>query len=399
MNGSNGSIRIATIRGIPLFINTTWILVFVFFLWSFATSYFPGRYPGWTGQAYFAAALTTTLLFFASIVVHELGHALTAARFGIGTRRITLSPIGGLAEIEREAETPAQEGAIAVAGPITSLLLGALFLGLYAIVRSFNVPFGGITVYLGWVNIALALFNLIPGYPMDGGRVLRAVVWAVTKSYLRGTRVAAQVGALVAIGFVGIGVLLLLNGQVVNGIILAFIGWFVVTSGQRSVQQLSLQQELTGVTVEHVMTRDFAVVQAGATLAQVINETFLAYNTRVGAVEGGGRFVGIVTLNDVVRIPHDNWEETRVEAVMTPMARLISVAPTDQVLSALARIQGESFGQLPVVVDGHIVGLLTRSDLLRFVQLRTALHLPPTTGDDRKPPPQAVEVEQVSQTI
>jgi len=146
------------------------------------------------------------------------------------------------------------------------------------------------------------------------------------------------------------------------------------------------------------MTRDFATVHAGATLAQVVNETFLASNTRVGAVEQGGWFVGLVTLNDVVRIPHDRWEETRVEAVMIPMARLVSVAPTDQVLAAIERIQGGGFGQLPVVVDGHIVGLLTRNDLLRFVQLRSALHLPPTTGDDRKPP-QTVEIEKVSQPV
>lgn len=394
----NGSFRIATIRGIPVSISASWIIVFVLFLWSFAASYYPDRYPGWTTQAYFVAGLTTTLFFFASIVVHELGHALIASRFGIRTRRITLLPIGGLAEIEREAQKPFQEFAIAIAGPVTSLLLGALFLGLYVIVHPFSVPLGGITAYLGWVNIALAVFNLVPGYPMDGGRVLRAIVWGLTKSYSRGTRVAASVGSLIAYGFIFIGVVLVFNGQIANGIILAFIGWFVLMSAQGNVQQLTLQQELMGVTVEHVMTRDFAVVQAGATLTQVINETFLAYNTRAGSVEQGGRFVGIVTLSDVVRVPQDRWEGTRVEAVMIPMARLISVAPTDQVLAALERLQQGSFNQLPVIANGHIVGLLTRNDLLRFVQLRAALHLPPTTGDDSKPP-QAVEIEKVSQPV
>jgi Zn-dependent protease len=392
----NGSIRIATIRGIPVSISASWLIVFVLFLWSFAASYYPDRYPGWTTQAYFAAGLTTTLLFFASIVVHELGHALIAARFGILTRRITLLPIGGLAEIEAEPQKPAQEFAVGIAGPVTSLLLGGLFLGLYLIVHRFSVPLGGITAYLGWVNIALAVFNLVPGYPMDSGRVLRAIVWGRTKSYSRGTRVAASVGSLIAYGFIAIGVILVFNGQIANEIILAFVGWFVLTSAQGNVQQLTLQQELTGITVEHVMTRDFAVVQAGATLAQVINETFLAYNTRAGAVEQGGRFVGIVTLSDVVRIPQDRWEETRVEAVMIPMVRLIAVAPTDQVLAALERIHAGSFNQLPAVAEGHIVGLLTRSDLLRFVQLRAALHLPPITGDDSKPPPL---IENVSQPM
>jgi len=381
----NGSIRLGTIRGIPLSISASWIIVFVLFLWSFAAAYYPDRYPGWTTQAYYAAGLTTTLLFFASIVVHELGHALVASRFGIRTRQITLLPIGGAAEIEREAEKPAEEFAIGIAGPLTSLLLGALFLGLYFASRPISVPLGGIAVYLGLVNIALAAFNLIPGYPMDGGRVLRAIVWARTKSYSRGTRVAASVGSLVAYGFIAVGVVLLFNGQIANGVILAFTGWFVLTSAQGSVQQLTLQQELTGVAVEQVMTRDFAVVQAGTTLAQVIEGTFLAYNTRVGAVEQGGRFVGIVTLSDVMRVPQDRWQGTAVEAAMVPVARLTSVGPGDQVLAALEQIHEGSFNQLPVVAEGHIVGLLTRSDLLRFVQLRAALHLPPTTGDDSKP--------------
>ena len=156
----NGSIRIATVRGIPIAISPSWLIVFALFLWSFAASYYPSQYPGWTTRAYYAAGLATALLFFAAIVVHELGHALTAARFGIRTRRITLWPLGGLAEIERDPERPAQEFAVALAGPATSLLLGALCLGLAALVAPLSAPLGGIAAYLGMTNIALALFNL-----------------------------------------------------------------------------------------------------------------------------------------------------------------------------------------------------------------------------------------------
>ena len=377
----NGSIRIATIRGIPIAISTSWIIVFALFLWSFAASYYPSQFPGWTTRAYYAAGLATALLFFAAIVVHELGHALTAARFGIRTRRITLWPLGGLAEIESEPERPAQEFAVALAGPATSLLLGALCLGLTALVAPFSEPLGGIAAYLGMANIALALFNLIPGYPLDGGRVLRALVWGVTRSYARGTRVAAAIGSVVAYGFIVGGVILLFNGFLANGVLLAFIGWFVLMGAQGSAQQVTLQQELAGVTVGQVMTRDVATARAGATLAQLIDETFPAHNARAGAVERDGRFVGLVTLSDVARVPQGRWAETPVEAVMTPLARLVSVMPADQVLAALERIQGGSFNQLPVVADGHIVGLLTRHDLLRFVQLRAALHPPQTTAD------------------
>ena len=382
----NGSIRIATIRGIPVLISTSWIIVFVLFLWSFAVSYYPDRYPGWTTQAYFAAGLATTLLFFASVVIHEFGHALTAARFGIRTRRITLLPIGGLAEIEREPERPTQEFAVAIAGPATSLLLGALSFGLYALVAPFSVPLGGIAAYLGMANVALALFNLIPGYPLDGGRVLRALIWGATGSYERSTRVVAGIGSVIAYGFIVGGVVLLFNGYLANGVILAFIGWFVLLGAQGSVQQLTLQQELAGVTIGQVMTRHFVSVRVGATLAQVVEETFLARNVRVGAVGQGGRFAGLITLGDVARVPQDHWPETLVEAVMVPLARLICAMPGDRVLDALGQIQDGGFNQLPVVADGHIVGLLTRTDLLRFVQLRAVLHLSPVKGDDRRPP-------------
>ncbi len=390
----NGSIRIGTIRGIPLFVSPSWLIVFVLFLWTFSASYYPDRYAGWTGQAYFSAGLMTTILFFASVIVHEFGHALVAARVGIRTRRITLLPIGGLAEIEREAERPSHEFAIAIAGPITSLLLGGLFFGLYFLLHPVNVPLGGITAYIGWANIGLGLFNLVPGYPMDGGRVLRAIVWGATKSYSRGTRVAARVGSVVAYLFIFIGVTLLFRGQIANGAILAFIGWFILTNAQGTVQQLALQQGLGGIVVDAVMTRVFATVETSVPLSQVVNAAFLTQNTRVAAVMHGGRFVGFVTLLDIMRVPQEQWGSVRADAVMIPTHRLVTVRPTDPALAAIQRMQQGDLNQLPVVLDGQMVGLLTRDDILRFLHLRESLHLPPAAGDDRRPPPATEEVPQ-----
>jgi Zn-dependent protease len=389
----NGSIRIGTIRGIPLQISTSWLIVFVLFLWTFASSYYPDRYEGWTSQAYFAAALVTVVLFFASIVVHELGHATIAARYGIRTRSITLLPIGGIAEIEREAQKPSEEFAIAIAGPVTSLLLGGLFFGLYYLLHPISVPLGGITAYLGLVNIFLGVFNLLPGYPMDGGRVLRAIVWGGTKSYSRGTRVAANVGSLVAYAFIFFGVTLLFRGQVANGVILAFTGWFILSSAQGSVQQLTLQRGLTGVSVDHVMTREFATVESATPLAQVVSDTMLAHNARSAAVEHYGRFVGFLTLADLMRAPQDQWATVRADAVMIPRGRLATAAPAEPALTALGRMQAGDYNQMPVVAGDEMVGLLTRNDVLRFLQLRESLHLP-TTGDDSKPPAMVEEVPQ-----
>jgi Zn-dependent protease/CBS domain-containing protein len=388
-----GSIRIGTIRGIPLQISATWLIVFVLFLWTFAASYYPDRYEGWTSQAYFAAALITVVLFFASIILHELGHATIAARTGIRTRSITLLPIGGVAEIEREAEKPSEDFAIAIAGPITSFLLGGLFLGLHFLLKSINVPLGGITAYLGLANLFLGVFNLLPGFPMDGGRILRAIVWGATKSYTRGTQVAGWVGSLVAYIFIFFGVSLLFRGQSANGVILAFTGWFILSNAQASVQQVTLQRDLGGVTVSQVMMRTFPTVQSGETIAQVITETFLAQNTRFAAVEQNGRFVGLVTLADLMRVPREQWGTVRAEPTMIPRGRLVTARPDESVLTVLHRMQENDHNQLPVIADDHMVGLLTRNDILRFVQLRASLHLPPT-GDDRKPPATPEQVPQ-----
>jgi Zn-dependent protease/CBS domain-containing protein len=381
-----GSIRIGTIRGIPLFINASWLIVFGLFVWLLGTSYFPEMYPGWTGQAYFAAGIVTTILFFASLIVHEFGHALTAEQFGIHTRRITLLPIGGLAEIEREPAKASQEFAIAIAGPLTSLLLGGIFLGLSFLVDPVGVALGGIAAYLGVVNMFLAVFNLIPGFPMDGGRVLRAIVWGITKSYTRATRIAAGIGSVIAFGFIGVGILLAFSGLIVTGIMLVLVGWFIVTSARASVSQLALQRDLAGVTVAQVMTRDVAAIQMDTTLADAVNGTFLARNRRVAAVLWSDRFVGIVTLADVMRVPHERWEWARVEEVMVPAARLVTAQLSDPALAAIQRMGQADVNQLPVIEDGHLIGILSRNDVLRFVQLRELLHLPSAPSDDRSPP-------------
>jgi Zn-dependent protease/CBS domain-containing protein len=380
-----GSIRIGTIRGIPLQISASWLIVFVLFLWTFAASYYPDRYAGWTSQAYFAAALITVVLFFASIVLHELGHATIAARSGIRTRSITLLPIGGIAEIEREAEKPGEEFAIAIAGPITSALLGGIFIGLHFLFKPINVPVGGITAYLGIVNFFLAVFNLLPGFPMDGGRVLRAAVWGATKSYSRGTQVAARVGSFVAYVFIFFGMTLLFRGQIANGIILAFTGWFILTNAQASIQQLTFQRGLGGVMVDQVMTRQFPTVQARQTLAQIVSETFLAQNSRAAAVEEEGRFVGFLTLADMMRVPQDQWHTVRAHAVMIPSGSLTICHPGESALTALERMQEGDYNQVPVIADGHMVGLLTRNDILRFLRLRQTLHTP-SADDDAGPP-------------
>lgn len=385
-----GNIRIGTIRGIPLFISTSWIIVFVLFLWTFASSYYPGRYPNWSGAAYFSAALVTVILFFASVVAHELGHATIAARTGIRTRRIVLLPIGGVAEIEREAEKPGDEFAIAIAGPITSAILGGLFVALSALAAQINQPLEAITSYLGFTNFYLAAFNLIPGFPMDGGRILRAAVWGGTKSYARGTRVAVAVGSVVAYIFIAVGVSLIfglgpLAPSLANGLILAFIGWFVLSSGQATVQSIGMQQNYAGITVAQVMTPALPTVEANTPLVAVVGDLFLAHNVRAAAVTQGGQFAGFLSVTDVMRVPQEQWGTTLVGMVMVPRHRVVTAAPNEPILQALTKLGQRDLNQLPVLAAGEqIVGVLSRGDFVRYLQLREALHVP-APNDDRPP--------------
>lgn len=380
-----GNIRIGSIRGIPLFISTSWIIVFVLFLWTFAASYFPARYPNWSDGTYFSAALVTVILFFASVVAHELGHATIAARTGIKTRRIVLLPIGGVAEIEREPDKPGDEFGIAIAGPITSAVLGGAFLGLSALFGSLNQPLEAITNYLGLTNLYLAAFNLIPGYPMDGGRVLRAVVWGATKSYARGTRVAAGVGSVVAYIFIAIGVTLLFRGQLANGLILAFIGWFILNSAQATVQSLGMQQTFAGITTGQVMTETFRTVEANTPLAAVVTEVFLAHNTRYAVVTQGGQYAGFLSVTDVMRVPQEQWGGVLAGMVMVPRGRVFTTTPGEPVTGALGKLSQHDVNQIPVLAGEQVVGVLSRADFVRYLQLREALHLPASAGDDRPP--------------
>lgn len=384
-----GNIRIGSIRGIPLYISTSWIIVFVLFLWTFAASYFPGRYPNWSGTAYFSAALVTVVLFFASVVAHELGHATIAARTGIKTRRIVLLPIGGVAEIEREAEKPSEEFAIAVAGPITSAILGAAFLALSALAGQINEPLGAITSYLGLTNLYLAVFNLIPGFPMDGGRVLRAAVWAATKSYARATRVAVAVGSVVAYIFIALGISLVfgigpLAPSLANGLVLAFIGWFVLSSAQATVQNLGVQQNFTGISVGQVMSDSPQTVEANTPLAAVVQNVFLAHNVRAAAVTQGGQFAGFLSVTDVMRVPQEQWGSVLAGMVMVPRGRVVTAAPNEPILQVVARMSQRDLNQVPVLANEQIVGLLSRGDFVRYMQLRQLLHIP-APNDDRPP--------------
>ncbi len=366
-----GVIRLGRILGIPIGVNYSWFIALWVLGWSLATSYFPTALPGFSAATYWTMGITAALLLFASVLVHELGHALAARRYGIRTRSITLFLFGGVAQIGREPPTPASEFIVAGAGPLTSYLLSAGFWVLQMATGKGVV--GAIITYLAGINALLATFNLIPGFPLDGGRILRALLWRRLGNLERATRIAARGGQLVALAFIAIGAVSIVSGNLTGGLWFILIGWFLEMGAQSSYQQVVLHEALGGVQVADIMNRDVHSVDPNLTVEEVIGEYFLRYKHGGFPVVWGDRLLGIITLHDLQAVPREQRATTPIRAIMTPLARLRTVRPTTSAYDAFARLTEDSIGRLLVVDDGQLVGIITRSDLLRLIRTKTAL--------------------------
>ncbi len=364
-----GALRLGRILGIPVAVNYTWFIAIWIGAWSLAGSYYPERAPGFDSTTYWIMGVASALLLFASVLVHELGHALTARRFGIRTRVIVLFLFGGVAQIAEEPSTPRAEFLVAVAGPLTSLALAA---GLFVISPVFGVrPLGNIVQYLSYVNVLLAVFNLVPGFPLDGGRLLRAALWRSSGSLQRATRIAARTGQAIALLFIGAGLVLLVKNFLVPGLWLVLIGWFLDTGAQSSYQQVVLRQGLGDVRVGDIMSRDLHSIDPNLTVERAIAEYFLPFKHGGFPVVFGDHLVGIVTLQDVSAVPTDRRAGTTIREVMTPRERLKTVSIADSAYAAFARMSQDDVGRLLVLDQhGNLCGIVTRSDLLHILRLR-----------------------------
>jgi Zn-dependent protease len=368
-----GSLTFGRLFGIPLRVHTSWFLIFVLVSWSLAAGYLPSEYPGWTATAYWLVGWLTSLLFFGSVVAHELGHAVVALREGVPVRSITLLIFGGVAQIGREPPTAGAEFRIAIAGPLVSLALGLGLSGLGVLAS--RAAWGAPAVYLGRINLLLAGFNLIPGFPLDGGRLLRAGLWAWGRNFRQATYAASRVGQVVAYGFVLIGVYQALSGRLIDGLWIAFIGWFLNNAAVGSWRQVALREVLRGARVEQVMKPAYTLVAPGLTLEQLVNQYVLGLGERrfLVAEPSGGGLAGMLTLHNIRAIPREDWPKTAVEQVMTPLEKLHCVGPRDDLAAVLERMVAEDVNQMPVLADGRLVGLVTREDLLRLIQARAEL--------------------------
>jgi len=365
---SRHTIPLGRILGIPIGIDYSWFLIFALLIWTLAVGYFPNAFPTWSTGMYWFIGGATSILLFVSVLLHELGHSIVALRYRVPVRSITLFIFGGVSQIATQPPSPAAEFWIAIAGPIVSFGLAAIFTLLEPAVRSIS-PLFGLVKYLAYINAALAVFNLIPGFPLDGGRVLRAIVWGATHNMRKATITAATVGRVFAFLFIFVGVLQMFGGNFIGGLWIAFIGWFLESAAVAQTQQQFIHDLLAGHKVVEAMSRDYVSVPAETTLQDLVNEHILGSGRRSFVVKQGDQVVGLLTLHHVKQIPRPEWTSTTVAEVMTPAAETRQVTPETELWSALEEMDRDGVNQLPVMKDGELLGILGRDDVISYLKL------------------------------
>jgi Zn-dependent protease/CBS domain-containing protein len=367
--------RVGRVAGIEVRIDSSWAVIALLITYSM---YLRASvlYPELSGGGAVGLGILATVLFFGSVLVHELAHAVVAQARGIRVQDITLFLFGGATRARVESRGPGDEFLIALVGPLTSGLLAGLF-GIIAGLGGevLSRPLAGTLGYLAWTNLLLAAFNLVPGFPLDGGRLLRSAIWKATGSLARATRVASVSGQGVGWLLVAAGVAWLLAGDLAGGIWFAFIGWFLVQAARSSYQELQLQQLLRGVEAEEVMAGDLRRIPPELSLQEAVDDYFMVYDHSGFPVEEQGRTIGLLTLRGVRRVPRAQWPTRRVRELMVPLGDQVVVAPDARMDGVLGRLEDGEAGRVLVAKDGEVVGIITPSDLTRWLRRRRTLDI------------------------
>ncbi len=311
-----GSLRIARIAGIDIGIHYTWILIFLLITWSLAVGYFPEEFPGWGMAVYWVTSVVAALLLFVSVLLHELAHSLVAKTRGLPVKSITLYLLGVIRNLESEPEKPGLEFAIAIVGPLSSLAIAAIFWGVDKLGLAPDGPVKATVDYLVTINILLAAFNILPGFPLDGGRVLRSIIWGATNDLKKATGIASAVGQVFGWLMIAGGVFMALTGNLMGGIWLVFIGWFLNGSAEAARRELEMRSLWLNVRVASVMNERPDIIEPNAPIAKLVNEIYVRKGIRYAPVADDGRLVGIVTLNDIRKISPAEWQMTPVSRIM-----------------------------------------------------------------------------------
>ncbi|MBI2912486.1 MAG: site-2 protease family protein [Chloroflexi bacterium] len=371
-----GSFRLGRIAGIDILVHWSWFAIFFLLTWWLAAGFFADVYEDWSASERWGSAVVAALLFFGSVLLHELSHSLVAKRLGLPVKSITLFIFGGVSALGAEPSNARQEFRVAIVGPLTSFLLAGVFGALLVVAWAadrLDSPPGAIAEYLAFINLAVGVFNMLPGYPLDGGRVLRASLWARSGNLLSATKIAAGAGTFIAFGLIAAGVLSILAGSFIGGAWFIVIGWFLRNVSEASYQQLLFRSSLEGTRVSEVINRSFHAAPPDISLSQLVNEYMLAWSQRCVPIVAGEELLGLVTMGDLKRVAQEEWATTSTFRAMTPLEKLHVARPQDDLTQALDAMASHDVHQLPVLEGRLFLGFVTRADVLKLIQIRSEL--------------------------
>jgi Zn-dependent protease/CBS domain-containing protein len=362
--------RIGSILGFEIRIDPSWFIIFFLILWTFSAIVFPATYPGLPTGAYLGMGGVGTILFFGSVLAHELAHAVTARARNIPVDGITLFIFGGMAHMRTEFEKPGDEFVVAGVGPLSSFVIAVLFFlfGWLGAANGWDVAIIGVATYLALINVILAVFNLLPGFPLDGGRMLRAIVWKITGDLTRATRAAVLGGRIVGFLLMAVGLLQIFGGNLIGGLWSIFIGWFLKNAADATLTQHTMQRSLRGVRAVQVMTPEPVAVPPDLTLQQVVDDYLFRFRHSAYPVTEHERPVGLISLNQIRDTPREEWAYRTVRDTMTSVEDSVTLPPTADMLQVMEGMERSSVRRVLVVDEGHLQGIITTRDVMTWLE-------------------------------
>jgi len=382
------SVTLGRIMGIPIRIHYTLWFVFVLIAWTVASVVMPQEYPGLSEFTYLTIGIVSAIILFVSILIHELSHSYVAKKNGLPIARITLFFFGGVSEMSEEPHDASLEVRMAAAGPLMSYLIAGVLGGLWYLGTLTRAPVAVTATlsYAALINGVLGTFNLIPAFPLDGGRVFRGSVWKHSKNLVKATRIATRVSEILSLLMMFAGVVLIFTGNFVNGLWVIILGFFIRSGAETSMRQTLVNEVLTGVKVSDIMTGNVLTVPPDITVQQLISDYFLIYHHGGYPVVKNGGILGVITLQGVRSVPKDKLAETKVQEVMIPSERGVVVDPSTGALDAMNKMASNNVGGIIVADQGRLLGIVTREDLARAIQMRQQFGIG-TTQSYASPPP------------
>lgn len=370
------SINIGKLLGISIEINYSWLIIFGLITWTLAINYFPAYNPYLPQIHYWIAATISSLLLFTSLLAHELSHSIVANRNNMPIKKITLFIFGGVAQLTKEPDTPQAEFKVAIAGPLCSLaivIISILLIRISSLLQINNFFVSAILNYVALINTTLLIFNIIPGFPLDGGRILRAAIWQFTNNLRAATRIATSIGKAFAFLLMLLGFAYLFQMQFINGVWFLIIGLFLHEAADMSFQQLVLKNALVGIKVKEIMDKNVIYLTNALTLEEAVNNYFLKHRYLGFPVVENGNLKGIINIQSIKSIPKELWNKTLVKEVMIKAREDLLIHPNDDVLDALLQLTKSGLGKLLVIQRGKLLGIIGQRDILNLLEIRTHL--------------------------